>query len=294
MDYAAIVQSAVTMLGQLAAQGQEAKARKIYQASLDEFGKISLPKFETIVAQELGPSALAALRPDPSLVNAQNSALGQYDDIIDGDGFSAADAASMNAIGNQIARRASANRQGIQRSFDASGMGNSGAAVAAQMGNAQQANQGLNEAGLNTAAQGQANRHSAIAAKAGLAANMRSQNYAEQSRAAQAADDIARYNATARASAFQQNNANAQTQFNNAYNRQAGIAGAGNTLANAYNNQAGNTRQFFGNMGAAAYNGIKGAGSSEQPKQQTYDPYASWTNYGASGPDEWANPYGGY
>ena len=289
-----MIGAALSYLGQMAALGQEEKARKIYQESLDEFGRLDLPKLHQVFAQELGPSELAKIKPDDALVQSQNDALGQYDEVIDGNGFSAADEASMNSIGNQIARRVSMNRQGIQRGFDARGMGSSGAAVAAQMGNAQQANQSLNEAGLNTAAQGQANRRNALAAKGALAGDMRSQDVNERSRAAQAADDIARYNSDARQSAANQNNANMQTMFNNAYNVQTGKAGAANTLANSYNNQASNTRQFYGNMGAGIAEQARSTPKYQEQKQQKVDPYAGWTNYGASDPDEWDNPYGGY
>ena len=104
------------------------------------------------MAQQLGPSALASITTDPKLKDAQNATLGQYDDIIDGGGFSNSDTASMNSIGAQIARRASAGRQGIQQGFASRGMANSGAAVAAQMGANADANQSLSEAGYSLSA----------------------------------------------------------------------------------------------------------------------------------------------
>lgn len=297
MDYAAMAQAAAAMLGQMVAQGQEARARKLYQDSLDEFGNLDLPKFQEIAAQELGPAAMESVRADPKLVASQNAALGQYDEIIDGDGFNAADEASMNAVGNQIARRAGANRAGIAQGFAANGMAQSGAAVAAQMGNAQAANQQLNEAGLNTTAAGQASRRNALAAKGALAGTMRNQDVSERSRAAQAHDDTARYNANARMSAAQQNNANMQTQFQNAFNRQTGKAGAAGVLGNAYNNQAANTRQFFGNMGAGVGESIRASqkpsgGGNQQQNAYGYSapPMVSAQPYDE---DEWA-PWGGY
>lgn len=270
-------QAGVSIIGELIASGQEQKARDILQKSLDAYGNISLPNFEKVVAQQLGPSALANVRTDPSLSAAQHSALGAYDDIISGNGLAAEDQAILNRTGNQLARRMSANRSGIQQDMAAKGMQNSGAAVAAQLSNAQATNQNLSEAGFNTQAEALKRRYAAIQGKGQMAGEMRNQDFGEKSKAALAADEIAKYNANARAAAQGANNGNAMSTFGAAMSRQAGMSGAGQAVAGADQKQAGSTRTLFGNLGASAYNAARSAAKPEDE-----DPYG------------WKNPYGGY
>jgi len=142
-------QAGASLYGEYLATQDEAKVRDILQKSLDEFGNISLPKFESVVAQEVGPTALNGVKTDQRLTDAQYGSLGSYDDIISGDGLAAEDQANLNRIGNQLARRMSANKSSVQQGMQAQGMGNSGAAIAAQMAQAQNANQDLAAAGYD-------------------------------------------------------------------------------------------------------------------------------------------------
>lgn len=288
MDYGIALQALISLVGELTAQGQEAKARELLQQSMDNMGKLDLPKFKEVVAQQLGPSALEKVMTDPKLRDAQLGALGSYDEIIDGGGMATADTAAINGIGNQLARRLQATRSSVQQGFDSRGMGESGAAIAAQQLAGQDETHQLNQAGLDQSAEAMRRRFQAIAAKGDLAGNIRGQDYAEKSRAAQAADEIARFNAGARANAAGANNALAGQTFDANYRKVAGQAGAAGALAGNYDQAADSTRNMFGYAGRAA-----GTAISPRPAEKSNPTDKLVTGW--KDPDKWEQyPYGGW
>lgn len=261
------LQGGLGLIGELLAQGREAEAQRLLQQARDGFGNIDLPKLQQLAAQTLGPSALEGVHTDPRLAAAQNEALGSYDDVIEGDGLAAQDKAAMNRIGSAITRGASLNRAGLTADMEARGMRGSGADIAAQLSSGQAANQRLSDAGVQQEGIAAQNRMAAIQGKGALAGQMRGQDYSEKSRAAEAADEIARYNANARTGATQYNNSMAQQQFSDAMSRQQGKAGATGPLANSYQQQADSTRQLYAGLGAAAERATAG-GSRKKPQEE--------------------------
>jgi len=291
MDYSAIIQMVMALAGELNAQGQKDKAQKLLQGSLDEFGNLSLPKFQQVVAEQLGPSALQAIQTDPRLKQAQQDTLSSYDDIISGDGYSAADKAGINSVGNQIARRMAGANSAVRQQMEASGQGQGGAAIAAQLENQQQANQRFSEAGQNQAAQGVQRRFQAIAAKGNQAGDMRTQDWNEQASKAQAADSIARFNAAARTSAANQNNSNLQTDYANRYGQLQGKAGMTGTVANGLVANANDTTKALAGMGAIGSELMRSGSKGTQDGTGTggYLPVPTYDT--AGDPNEWENPY---
>lgn len=261
-------QAGISIIGELIASGQEEKARALLQQSRDEFGNISLPKLKEVQAQELGASALGGIQTDPRLEGAQYEALGGYDDIIDGGGLAAQDKAAMNRIGSLVSRGVANNRAGLTADMEARGMRGSGADIAAQLASAQAGGQRLAASGDEQAALAAQQRIAAITQKGAMAGSMRNQQYGEKSRAAEAADAIARFNAQARSGAADANNGLAQQQFGNAMGRQAGKAGATTPLAAAYQGQADSTRQMYAGAGAAV--GRAGSGRKKVDPEDDY------------------------
>lgn len=294
MDYSAIIQLVMQMAGELSAQGKKDKAQALLQGSLDKFGQLSLPNFQQAVAQTLGPSALASIQADPRLKAAQNASLSSYDDIIGGQGYSAADKANINSVGNQIATRQAGANSAVRQQMEASGQGQSGAAIAAQLENQQQANQRFSEAGQNQVAQGVARRFQAIHDKGQLASDMNSQDWSQQSAKAQAADQIAQYNASARTAANGQNNSNAQTIYADAYGRLQGQAGMTGQVAQNLNTNAAQIPQNMAGLGSTMAAVMRGAGSSNATANGTgtggYLPTPAYPTTGSAA-DEWDNPY---
>lgn len=284
MDYGAIIQAAVALFSSLQEQGRQERAQHLLQQSLDEFGNISLPKLQEIVAEEMGPSAMESI--DPSLDAAQHEALGAYDDIIEGGGMSTADKADINNIGNTLGRRLRNTRQGIRDSMAVRGLEGSGADYATQGEAAQDAEQRLSVAGENTAGEALKRRFSAIGGKGALAGQM----WDRKARAAQAADEIARFNAGARAGAKAYNASIPQQQFQNELTKAAGKAGRIGAMV-GQSNMAGQTQRLqMAGIGAAAGRAFSDYGDTNYTKKQKQKVDASGNPYDSE-PDEWENPW---
>lgn len=289
VDYGMIIQGALALYSQLQSQGQAAKAERLLRDSLDEFGKISLPKLQEIVAEELGPSAMGQI--DPSLDAAQQDALGAYDEVIDGDGMALEDRSALNSIGNSLSRRLRSTRHGIRDSMASRGLEGSGADYAMQAEAAQDAEQRMSVAGENTAAEALKRRLAAIGGKGQLAGQM----WDRKARAAQAADEIARFNASARAGAKAYNASIPQQQFQNELTKAAGKAGRIGAMV-GQQNQAGQVERLqLAGLGAAAGRAFSDYGQADKNKSQAdaggyYKRDASGNPYDSE-PDEWENPW---
>ena len=61
----------VALIGRAIAEGDYAKARELRQQAVDEYGEENLPIIDSIVAQEVGPSAFEGIKEDPAMRGTQ-------------------------------------------------------------------------------------------------------------------------------------------------------------------------------------------------------------------------------
>ena len=267
MDYGALVQVAVGLIGELLAADKKDEAQALLTQMRVQFQGIPLPDLKDIEAVQLGPSAMEGVKTDPTLEASQYDALNQLKDIISGNGLSAIDAAQINTDANQVARRQRAGMAGIESDMAARGQAGSGMDYGIRAGMASDANQRLSEAGQNVQAQGLQRRLQAIGQTGEMAGKMRGQAWDERSAKAQAADTVARLNAAARSQA-QYHNANLpQQRFANQMQKTGAMANPTNALAANYNNNANDTRNAFGYYGAAAGKFVDSATEDDDKKK---------------------------
>jgi hypothetical protein len=251
MEYAAAIAAVAAVVGQLLAAGQEAEARAQVQAAMDRFGATALPDLQRAVAQELGPSAAGAVQADPQLKAAQMQALDALSNISDAGGLTLTDRANLNRIGSDLARRESAGRASISENMAARGIGGGGAEVAMQLANQQASADRASQRGMDVAGMAQQRALDAIMRQGQLAGNMSGQDWEQRYRAAQARDEIARYNAGARERASDANSRRAQQQYENLMAKNRAMAGQGDSMARMGYQDAQNTRNFWSGLGQA-------------------------------------------
>lgn len=254
---APLIQGGVSAAGAGAAAGQNAEGRKILEAALARFRDIPLPQLEKMLAETVGSSAEGGVSADPQLAAAQRNVLAKIQQIEDKGGMTLEDQALLNRSMGAAARQESAGRAQIRNQMQARGVANSGADLAMQLQNQQGAAERANQSGLDVAAQAQRRAYDALLARGRMAGGMRDQDFGERSRAAQARDSLARFNAGAQERAQQYNLNLPQRGFENQMRLTGASAGMENSLAGMHANDARNTQNMFAGFGAAAAEGMR-------------------------------------
>lgn len=162
-----------------------------YQGDVDP----SHVNFEGASAVNAGPTELANISADPRLRSAQMKALSQMQDVADQGGLTAQDKADLARTSTEAANADAGRRAAILQNMQARGMGGSGAELLAQLSSSQAATDRAAQAGLDVNAQAQNRALQAMMSTGTMAGNLRSQDYGEQSNAAQAQDAINKFNA---------------------------------------------------------------------------------------------------
>jgi hypothetical protein len=261
MDYGAIIQLAMSVIGEMANQGKQQEAQALLNSIRTKFEGIPLPDLKEIQAQQLGKSAYEDIHTDPTLEQNQMDALGQLSDVSK-TGLADIDVANMNRIANQVARRQKAGMAGIESDMAARGQAGSGMDYALRAGAASDANQRLSEEGQNAQASALDRRFKAMLGRGEMAGKIRGQSFDEQSKKAEAQDLIARLNAASRDKAQYYNAGLAQQNFNNQMQKTGAIANPTNALAGFKVSQGNDTRNAFGGYGAAAGKAVDSATST--------------------------------
>ncbi len=191
--------------------------------------------------EQLGPSALSNVPTGGRGRDAELEALSALEER-SRLGLTAQDKADLLKI-EQDVNAANRGRIGaIQQNMQARGLGGSGVSVAAQLQSAQDAAERQALLAMEQAAQSQNNRFAASDRLASIGSNLRSSDFNERARKAQAADEIARFNAANRVQAqqnvydarnraatanWQRRNQVADNNANNAYSYRADALKAG-------------------------------------------------------------------
>lgn len=266
MDYGALIQAAIGIVGELLAKGERDKAEVLLERMRTEFRDIPLPQLEEIEAIQLGPSAMEGVTTDAGLEAAQYDALGQVSEVAD-KGLSDVDKALLSKIANQTNRAQRAGAAGIEADMAARGLAGSGMDYALRAENAQQANQRMGEAALDVGAQSLDRRLKAAFGKGQMAGKIRGQSFDEKSARAKAADEVARQNAAARTQAQYYNARLPQQRFANQMQKTGAIANPTNALAANYNNGATDTRNAFAGYAASANKFVNSIDDDDEEKK---------------------------
>lgn len=284
-------QMGISALGEYMASKSKEQQQAILQRALQEFGSISPPALQKVVAEQEGPSAMEGVHSDPESIAAQRAALDALKGVSDSGGLTLTDRANLNRIRNQTAGQASSGRQRIAEDMGSRGMLDSGAQLAMQLaGNEGSANRASQE-GMDIAGMEQKRALDAIMGRGKLAGEMRGQDFGEQSRKAEAKDLIARYNAEARSRAQYHNAGLPQQDYENRLNRARGMTGQLGNLASFYGDQAADQRGFYAGMGATAARGGKQYDRYQDTQGYTPPPMV---NAEGSDEDEWKKWGGSY
>lgn len=248
-----LIQGGAGILGGVLSSGDRAEQQRLIREAMDEYGQINLPKLEELLAEQLGPSEMGNLRADPSSVAAQRESLEELKRLSQAGGMRLEDKAMMSEALGRSSRAESAGRQRIADDMASRGVGGSGAELAMSLANQQGAAQRGSEVAMQAAAQAQRRALDAMMQKGRLAGDMRSQDFGERSRAAEANDSIQRWNAAARQDASRYNASLGQRNFDNQMQRASGRANAAVGAANHYGQRADDTRHTAAGVGKAAY-----------------------------------------
>ncbi len=199
-------------VGNIASQGDKAKALAAQQAALERIMNIHTPEadelrvalqkyssagqlapqMEQLIQQD--PSAFNDISTDPRLKNAQLQALQTMQKIGSGD-LRPEDRAALADVKNQVQTQENGNREAILQNMQQRGVGGSGAELAAQLGNSQSAANRASSQDMNIAGNASQRALQAIYNSGQLGGQMQAQDFGQQAQVANANDVINRYNA---------------------------------------------------------------------------------------------------
>jgi hypothetical protein len=239
---AAVASLAGSAIGYAASEKSRQQQEKWIQAATDAYGNIDLPKLKELIVKDVGPTRLAEIQTDPRYKQAEFSADDALKTMGESGGLTLGDKAALEA------------------GMESRGQLGSGAQLAMQLQNQQQAAQQASDAGAQTAGQAQARAYQAILDRARLAQTNQAQDWNQQAQVASAQDAINRQNQLMQYQVQTGNNSIAEQNFQNQMSLAAGKSGqAGN--AAQYHQQAGSNiqqawnqaGQGVGNIAAGAY-----------------------------------------
>jgi hypothetical protein len=167
--------------------------------------------------ERVGETALRDISVDPRLKESQIDSLGALQEIAAGGGFTAADEANLSRIQNDNSTADRGRRDSILQNMQQRGMGGSGLELLAQLQSSQAATDRNAQQGLDVAGMAQQRALDAIIKGGGIAGDIRSQDFGEQERVAQARDEISKFNAS---------NTNNMNQWNAGQANSMGLANA--------------------------------------------------------------------
>jgi hypothetical protein len=210
----AVAGIAIAAIGGAIAEGDYEKARAIRQEAVDEYGPDILPVLDRLTAQEVGESEFAKIVEDPALRGAQTDVMDELRNVYESEGMTDADRAALQVAQNEVSQRAASDRASLQQRLARTGQtGN--AALEAAAGATISGDAVGATADMTLRAQMAARQRAlqALTTRGGLAGNIREADFAAASARASGQDRINLFNASQRASAASQNNANALDMF---------------------------------------------------------------------------------
>lgn len=175
------------------------------------------------VASVAGDSAFQDVKTDPRLAMSQQDALKALEQISKSGGLTPQDLANLNKVQSEVGQADRGRREAILQNFNARGLGGSGNELLTLLQSNQAATDRASQQGMDINGLAAQRALDAVMQSGNLASQLRSQDFSEKSKAAEAQDLINRFNATNLQSV---NNSNAQTANQFALNRAQGEMGA--------------------------------------------------------------------
>lgn len=253
-------------IGEWLSSGDREKAEQLLLEASAQFN-IPLPQLKEMVAEHLGPSAFEDVKADPTLRNAQLSAIDAFQKTATAGGLDPMAQAQQAEALQHARQQEQGQRQAITSGYRRRGMGGSGMDLAAQMGSASQQADRAGMESLQSAAGAQQRAIDAWAKSAGVAGQTRGQDFTENSALAEARDAIGRYNQQTRERVHGYNNDLLQRGHEN----RVGIADrkydAKRGEAGYYGKRANDTRAMWGGVGQAAGQAAGAYGDYERRKK---------------------------
>jgi len=229
-----------SLIGNLFGAGDRAAAEELRKKAMAQYN-IELPSVEEIHQQ--------ALQADPRLRQAEMDAVGELQDVGTSGGLRLSDRSRLNQVQGDASARERGQREAIQQNAAARGLSGSGMEYAATLQAQQSGADRERQAGLTIAGQAQDASLQAIRDAAGLAGQVRGEDFRE-----------GQYN---REAGFRENAFNVgqhQQQFQNSFQlANARAQGYGNQ-ADAKEGRARDTAQVWGGVGQAVGQGAATVG----------------------------------
>jgi hypothetical protein len=289
------------VIGNASASGDRAKAMEQIQAQLDELSAIGIPSVEAQkillekyrsagqLTPELeqtltqGDSDLKNISTDPSLKDSQMKALNKLAQIGDEGGMLLSDKSTLNKILGEVNSQEKGNREAIlARSRSMGGMG-SGLELAAQLQNQQASADRASTQGLDVAAQAQDRALQSILQGGNLAGSLRSQDFSEKAKVAEAQDAIKRFN-TMNAQTVMGSNVdrkNSANQYNLSNNQRIMDQNTGLSNQEQVHNKGLLQQKFNNQMSLTGAKGNARAGVANNLNNQADRNAAMWSGIGS-------------
>lgn len=268
-DLTNALQTGAGVGGSLAANGitQAAYASMLQnlQNRFNDYANLGPAGYKNITAQQLGPSQLGSIAPNAQDEAQQQEAISELQDIQNRGGLNLSDQAALDQIQAQLNQNNSARANATANQYAARGELGSGAQMAMDLANNQNAATTANAAGQSAAAQAQQRAMQAVLQKAQASRTMENDQYARQAAAASANDAIAQHNANYATDAGKYNNTLAGQSFQDQLSKLKGettlTGDLNNTLLGSANGNA-NTVKGLAQGGSNLLGGLGSGGSS--------------------------------
>lgn len=247
-------QAIAGLIGRALASGDEAEAQRLIQQAAKDY---NIPA--EALAETLGSSALEGVKTDPGLRDAQMGAIDAFRESAQAGGLDPQAKAQLEEGLNAARGQEQSQRQAILDSYRRKGMGNSGFELAVQLQGASAGANRAHMAGVQAGGDAASRALDAWRQSAGLAGDLRGQDYGEQSNLANARDSIARFNLQNRQDMRQQT-------FDNRFRIAGAKYGAARDQAGMKQDSATATRDTWNGIGEAA--GQLGSATSDYYAQQ--------------------------
>lgn len=268
------------------ARGDHEEAMRLRNEAASKYNAVDLAHIDRLVAEQLGETELSSIKNDPSIREAQMSALEKFKTLMNNNGEDAQSRMAFMKAQSEAGRVQSGMEGRLQQQMAQRGLAGSGMEYAGQLQTQQAGLQRASEMQTQAAADS-ANRAFGAAQQAGgLAGSIRGQDYQQASDRAKAQDSINRFNAEARDSAGRFNNMIDQMRYDNQLKRLAGETGQMQLAAEGYDAE-GRRKLAQGQQEGAAINAaaqssasaVAGAGGGSYASQPTTTPTQPTTAY---------------
>ena len=251
----------VALIGRAIAEGDYAKARELRQQALDEYGEDMMPVLDSVIAQEVGPSAFEGIKEDPAMRGTQTDTVAELRNVYETEGNTPADQAAMRVAQNEVSARAASdyanNAQRLAR------QGQQGNAV---LSSALSSSSGADAVGATADMAGRAQvaaRQRALQAllqSGQMAGDVRGQDFQVSSAKAGAQDRIGMFNADKRTDAANQNNTNKLSTFEAGLKLKGARNAARDKLAADFGQSAERTNETAAGLGNSITSAASPAG----------------------------------